>query len=303
MLLRWVEGAHYHELSQYAPPGVINRIAENSHWISRGLVNLCQKPLFDFNHDLLNNLIDISDRIYFGVPKEAVAAMKLHVQGVHRRRALNLAASGYVTIEKITDASIDELAKVADIGPAIAARIKEATEKYLNSQVKRMRSSQLRIALKKNKNKELILGLYEKTDDDFSKHIVKILCEEIGLLATYVGDNNPHEPDIIIKTQQGIIAIECKRHKKDTVTAIEAEEILGKGSKYTPIASVTIGYPEFAEVARQSANNSKVTLLTASVFGEMVTQFWLDKLTTDSIITLLKCGKPIYELEPYYLKP
>jgi hypothetical protein len=65
---------------------------------------------------------------------------------------------------------------------------------------------------------------------------------------------------------------------------------------------VTIGYPDFVEVAKENANSSKITLITATMIGEIVTQFWKGGITAANILSLLKSSKYVYELGSYCLK-
>jgi len=302
MLLRWIEGIPYFDLTQYAPAGIINRIAENIQWILKGLAHTAKKPLFSFSNDFIDSLLETSERIYFGVPREALQIMRLRIQGIHRRRALNLSRAGYHDIDSLLEASIDDLKGVEDIADVLALRIKENVEQYIENMVLRNKAIQVRLATKMGKNTDSILGLYDTHGDDLSNHIVELLRDELKIDADFVGKKDQHGPDIIIHTAEGIIAIEVKRCEKGRVSAIESEEILGKGAKYKPIANVTIGYPDFVEVAKQSAMNSKVTLLTVPMLGELLTRFWAGNVKTDGILALLKSGKPCYDIDPKYLK-
>lgn len=99
MLLRWIEGVPFNDLNQYAPPGVVKRIAENIQWISKGLAHISEKPLFNFKPEFTDFLFELSERIYFGVPPEALTTMELRIQGIHRRRALSLVKAGFTTID------------------------------------------------------------------------------------------------------------------------------------------------------------------------------------------------------------
>ena len=65
---------------------------------------------------------------------------------------------------------------------------------------------------------------------------------------------------------------------------------------------MTIGYPDFVEVAKQSAVSSKVALIPASLLGELLIRFWEGKIKANEILDLLKSGKPIYDIDPNYLK-
>lgn len=80
MMLRWMEGITYFELSSYAPAGVIKRIAGNLQWILRGLARLCEKPIFRFDDEFLDFLYRLSERAYFGVPKEALPIARLRIK-------------------------------------------------------------------------------------------------------------------------------------------------------------------------------------------------------------------------------
>lgn len=302
MLLRWMEGISYFDLTQYASAGIIHRIAEYVQWILKGLAHTAEKPLFDFKNDFIDSLLETSERIYFGVPREALQIMRLRIQGIHRRRALSLSTAGYYDIDSLLEASIEDLKKVEDIGEVLALRIKENVEQYIESVALRNKAIQVRLATKMGKDTGSVLGLYNTHGDDLSKHIVGLFKEEFKIDADFVGKKDQHEPDIIVQTAEGIIAIEVKRREKGRVSAVESEEILGKGAKYKPIAYVTIGYPDFVEVAKQSAMNSKVTLLTVSMLGELLTRFWAGSVKTDKILTLLKSGKPCYDIDPKYLK-
>ena len=301
MLLRWIEGVPFNDLNQYAPAGVIKRIAENIQWVSKGLAHLAEKPLFNFKPEFVDFLFELSERIYFGVPSEALAIMKLRIQGIHRRRALNLAKAGYATIDSLIEADIEDLKNVDDISDVLAHRIKEEVEEYLDNESQKRKSEQLRLAEKMCKNKEIILGLYSNQGDDFSKHLVRIFREELKMDAVYVGDKSPHEPDILIKIPAGNIVIEAKRKKKGSVNALEAEEILGKGAKYKPIANVTIGYPDFADVAKQNVN-SKITLISAAMLGQLLVEFWGGKIKDAEVLSLLCFGKYIYDIKSNFLR-
>jgi helicase len=302
MLLRWIEGIPYFDLTQYAPAGTINRIAENIQWILKGLAHTAKKPLFGFSNDFIDSLLETSERIYFGVPREALQIMRLRIQGIHRRRALNLSRAGYNDIDSLLEASIEDLKDVEDIADVLGLRIKENVEQYIENMSLRNRAIQVRLATKMGKNTDSVLGLYNAHGDYLSKHIVKLFREEFKIDADFVGKKDQHEPDIIVQTAEGIIAIEVKRCEKGRVSAIESEEILGKGAKYKPKAYVTIGYPDFVEVAKQNAMSSKVTLLTVPMLGELLTRFWAGSVKTDEILALLKSGKPCYDIDPKYLK-
>jgi helicase len=302
MLLRWIEGANYIDLKQYASPGNVNHISDNIQWITKALTRISEKPLFNFNESFSDFLFNLSERIAFGVPKEVVPIMALRIKGIHRRRALHLSNAGFNNIDALLEAKIEDLTKVDEIGETLALRIKESVESFIDNETNRKKSIHIRTAAKLNKNVNLIRGLYEKPGDELTKHIVQILNDEFGINAVFVGTKDVHEPDIIVSTPEGKVAIEVKRHQRGKVSVIEAEEIYGKASKYKPIALATIGYPDFVDVAKQNSLSANITLISIPLLAEMLVQFWKGSIKSERILSVIKEGKYIYQLESDCIK-
>jgi hypothetical protein len=86
--------------------------------------------------------------------------------------------------------------------------------------------------------------------------------------------------------------LECKRKiGNKLVSATEAEEILGKGAKYNPIAKVTIGYPDFVDDAKENTQDTKITLITHITLIEILLAFWEGKISKEEVIAILRSGK------------
>jgi hypothetical protein len=119
----------------------------------------------------------------------------------------------------------------------------------------------------------------------------------MGIKSAFVGDASEHEVDVIVETQEGEIVIEGNRFDKRVVSAKEAEEIIGKGAKHKPIANVTIGFPGFSDEAKWNSPRAKVTLISASVLGDMLIGFWQGKLSKDDILRTLGSNRCVED--PY----
>lgn len=302
MILRWMEGISYFELSAYAPAGSIKRISGNIHWLLKGLARICEKPLFGFDQKFSEFLYDLAERVYFGVPEDALHIARLRVKGIHRRRSINIANSGYTTIDKLLEAKNEDLNKIPEMGEVLTLRLKEAIEKFIANQIQKIKNKQIRIASKKGKDTNLISKLYDLPGDQLTRHIVKIFNEELGIVAKFVGEDREHEPDIIVHTDDGDIAIELKRKENGKVSTIESEEILGKGAKYNPIANVTIGYPDFVDVAKENSPSAGITLISVPVFGEILIAYWENNIKTKEILTILKKGRIITKIDDHSLE-
>lgn len=214
---------------------------------------------------------------------------------------MNLANAGFGDIDSLLEASIEELEKVPEIGDILAHRLKESVERFIEGNTQRQKARQVRLASQIKKNIQLVSGIYDFHGDDFTRHIVKIFVEEFGLNAEFIGENRAHEPDILLKILEGSITIEAKRKEKGKVSALESEEILGKGAKYNPIASVTIGYPDFVEVAKENATNANITLIAAPTLGEILVRYWQGKINVEEILSLLKMSRYVHGIREDYL--
>jgi helicase len=291
LLMRWIEGVPYSDLRAFDQQGRVKAIGENASWIVRALVRLQDEPLFKFGDEFAQFLTILAERLNFGVPREAVEIMRLNIPAIHRFRAIKLASQGYSTLDSLLQASIQDLKKVPDVGDILANRIKEHVEKFITNENERARSAQIRHADKLGRPHDAIDRLYTETGDAFARACVDVLGQHIGLQCRFIGDISPHEPDGLVETGKDKIAIECKRKKGlELVSAGEAEEILGKGAKYNPIAYVTIGYPRFSHEAVSNVKNTHITLLTHTALADILLHFWEGKLSKDNVLEILKRG-------------
>ena len=288
MLMRWIDGLSLGELASYAPHGVVKRTAETLSWVLNGLARVAEKPLFDFSDEFYEFIETLAGRVYYGVPSDALLIMQLRIPAVHRHRATRLAKAGFKTIDDLIQASPTSLMSVNGIDEKLSLRIKEHVERSIKDETARHRERQIRMAQQIGRSSVIIEQLYKTKGDVFARVCIDLLKEHVGLDAVYIGDAGEHEADGLVRTPEGNIVIESKRKERGNVTAIEAEEILGKGARYNPIANVTIGFPDFVEEAKKNVPKTKITLIKASVLGEILVRFWEGKLDQKDVISILK---------------
>ncbi len=298
MLMRWIDGVPFNELRIYGPHGIIKRNAETISWILKGLARVIEKPVLDFGEEFQQFLLELADRIFYGVPAEAIEIMKLKIPAVHRNRAIALAQAGFTTLDALINASMQDLEKVNGIGDKLAIRIKKHVENYIDNEIQRSLQSQLRRAKELGRDASLIERLYKEMDDSFTKICVDIF-KTVGLNAVFIGDAGKHKVDVLITTDEGNIVMEGRRKQKGSVSAIEAEEVLGKGAAHKPIAHVTLGYPYFSGEAIKNTANTKITLLKASIVGEILVNFWEGNISKEEIVSILKSGKYVKDIFKY----
>jgi len=296
MLMRWIDGVPYADLSSYAAHGIVKRNAQTIGWILKGLSRIAEKPLFNFEYEFVRFLRILAERLFYGVPEEALPVMRMEIPQVHRHRAIALAEAGYTTIDKIIEAKPEDLMKAKGISEKLALEIKKSVEDYIDDKNLAAYHRQRRIAQSLGKNHVIIDRLYKEKGDNFSRAFNEIFKDYVGLKSAFVGDASPHEVDVIVETKDGKIVIEGKRCDRRNVSAIEAEEVIGKGAKHEPIANVTIGYPDFADEARKNASKSKVTLISGSLVGDILLGFWQNKLGQEDVLRILKSGRYIEDI-------
>lgn len=297
MLLDLIQGASYGDLEAYDSHGRVKRDAETISWLVRGLSRIAEKPLFNFDYDFVRFLRALAERLYYGVTENALPVMRMKIPQVNRHRAMALAAAGFTSVDKIIQSKPDELMKVPGIGEKLALEIKKSVEQYIDDKNLAAYHRQRRLAQSLGKNAIIFDRLYTDKGDKFARVFNDIFKDYMGMKSAFVGDASEHEVDVIVETQEGKIVIEGKRYDKRTVSAKEAEEIIGKGAKHKPIAHVTIGYPDFADEAKWNCPRAKVTLISASVLGDMLIGFWQGKLTQDDIVRTLRSNRCVED--PY----
>ena len=297
MLMRWIEGVPYSDLSPYGPHGIIKRNAETIGWIMKGMARIAEKPLFNLPYEFVRFLRILAERLFQGVPESALSIMRMKMPQVQRHRAIALAETGFKTIDQIIEAKPEDLMKAKGISEKLALQIKKSVENYIDDKNLFAYHRQRRTAQSLGKNPTIIDRLYTEKGDNFGRVVNEIFKDYLGLSSAFVGDASEHEVDVVIETKEGKIAVEAKRLERRNVSAREAEEVIGKGARHKPIAHVTVGYPDFADEAMRNAPMAKVTLLSASVVGELLIAFWEKKVSQVDVLKMLKSQR--YVEDPY----
>lgn len=297
MLLRWIEGVPYSDMLSFAPQGIIRDIGLTASWIVGSIARIAEPPLFNFPDRIIMLLRILSERLKYGIPENAIEIMKLNIPAIHRHRAINLADAGYTSKDSLIKAEIQDLKKVKGIGDKLAISIKRYIEDFITDETERKYQYYVRKAEEQKRDASIIKRLFKEKGDNFARACADLINDYFGIPCRFIGDISSHEPDCIIEMDIGKIVIECKRERTEgkLVSARESEEILGKGSKYNPLAYVTIGYPDFSEDAIDNVKNTSITLITSNALIKMLIRFWEGKLSKENIINILKSRTYINE--------
>ena len=100
-------------------PGDLHRMVDNADWLLYSLGELARLFL---RNDLSLESEELRQRVRYGIRSELIELTKL--EGVGRVRARALYGAGYTTLEKISEAALEQLARVPKIGSSVAHQIK-----------------------------------------------------------------------------------------------------------------------------------------------------------------------------------
>jgi helicase len=118
----WIsERPEQYLLEKYSTePGDLHRLVDNADWLLYSLGELSR--LFG-RMDLALECEELRGRVRYGIGPELIELTKL--EGIGRVRARSLFNAGYTSIEKLSEAPIEKLARVPKIGSAVANQIKQ----------------------------------------------------------------------------------------------------------------------------------------------------------------------------------
>jgi len=103
-------------------PGDLHRAVESAEWLLYCMAELAR--LFG-RLEIIKEIEFLRKRVRSGIKSELVPLTTL--DGVGRVRARSLFSSGFKTLRSLKEASVENLARVDKIGPAVAKKIKEQT--------------------------------------------------------------------------------------------------------------------------------------------------------------------------------
>ncbi len=117
----WInESAEQAILEKYSiEPGDLHRMVDNADWLLYAFGELAR--LFQRN-DLSLESDELRERVKYGIKGELIQLTKL--EGIGRVRARALFAAGFTDIERLSLASVEQLAKVPKIGYSVAEQVK-----------------------------------------------------------------------------------------------------------------------------------------------------------------------------------
>jgi len=122
VLEAWISEAPEAEIYERfgVQPGDLMALREAAGWIAYAASQIAKIAGY---RELVKPYGVLSERIRYGVREELLPLVR--IRGVGRVRARALYQAGYTSIEKLREASAEELTRIPGIGAAVAKQIKD----------------------------------------------------------------------------------------------------------------------------------------------------------------------------------
>jgi len=294
----WIQGWSLRKISKELETGLaegdVIGCGERLGWLVRTAELIGQA--LNLDADATNQLGKLSQRLIFGVPEDALTLARFNsrarLRRLNRDIQVRLAASGFKSLNQIIEADASEL----PLGYEYALEIQQAILNHIASipkKEKRFHIQRLRAAQIDRDYGDIIRQCYDTYDHEF-EDAVRGLLAAIGLRLRHISDRKPHRPDALTyvgETEDVLIAWEFKAKEKNLVTQEEANEILSEGARYSPMALVTVGKPDFdalpIENAAYMAKRENYKLIPLEFLCELAIDVWEGKRTEQQVHEIL----------------
>ncbi len=182
VLKRWIDLVPVHEIEEEfsTMAGQIVTAAEQMSWLADAAIEIAKSC--GHTERLSEMIRDLSDRLRFGVPVEALALARLRVDGLDRSRIARLAAAGCATPESIAQSALDKLASM--VGQRIARALKE---RFSNDSVEPAQnsSSPFRLVIDDRQPGVVVIGDKQVRLPERPYRLIRLLAERPQQCVTY----------------------------------------------------------------------------------------------------------------------
>jgi len=281
----WTKGKGSREIrKEYGVgEGYLKKIGERISWLLDAATQLSDMPEINLDKKTKRIISTLVKEANFGLPVEHLKFADLNLPG-KPRKVYQILAEKISNTDDLIETPIDKLPLTPPHKILVKRNILRLVPEnsYLAD-----RESILLESYSNARDYPELKTLFYTIGNSFERAVFPIL----GKLGFKVSKTTlePHGPDYVIKEDQDIIAIECKGKKNhNLISAVEAEEILGKGKKYSPTVFVTIGKPDFSDEAIRNCQKARVTLLPIAALARALLLKYRDPNIPDKLLYLFK---------------
>jgi hypothetical protein len=308
VLSEWVRGSPYHKICgpfRKLREGDIKKSADHTAWMLDAAVAFAQLPQLKIIPRLRRFLYILRKQLLYGVTECGVPLMEVirnhssvgvPLSGIGRSKVQALVEQGLDDLTKVLEASDSNLVKTIKDDRQVE-NLKQAIVKYLEASSISLLPEHLRRG-ERLSTKKLLEAVYKSMGTDFEVAVYNLL-RFISLNVTLLDEKKIRGcADLLIRTPDGDIQVECKTSTRGQVSNTDAFEVLGKtqvGSQ--PIAYVTVGKPSFVEMAVRNSFTNGVALLTHKTLIEVVLQVIEGRRTKEALLSLLRSGHHVETFE------
>lgn len=298
LLFNWSSGVRLRELIDTfrVGHGQIRDRGETVGWLL-GTTSETAKVL-GYDDDFIDRLHTLASEVSFGVPKEVVPIRQLRVPGLTRDKVIRLVRNDkgvmFDSLDKIVDAEMDDFRGILD--PNIIHPLQEAILRDRKESLQRKQKGHLirveRLALPL----VMIRELYDSQGTKFEIAVERLLnCDQISFNCSRVPRQRKGEADIHLPHIDGTIVIQVTS-SLDNVKPVswdKAREVLASVGVSNPVNFITVGKPDFHELAISNAEglaaegSRRLLLVPVAVLAEACIRVFEGKLDRNVLLDIL----------------
>lgn len=299
LLLEWSSGVRLGGLMDTfrVGHGYIQGLGGTVGWLTSTTAEAAK--VLGYNDNFVNRLRTLASEVSFGVPKEVVPVRQLRVPGLTRDKVIRLVRNdkgvAFDSFDKIVDAEVDDFRGILDLN--LVHPLQETILKNRKESLQRKQKGHLMRVERLALPLVLIRELYESQGTDFNIAIERLLnCDQISFRCVRVSPQRRGEADIHLPHPDGTIVIEATS-SVDNVKPIswdKAREVLGSVGVSNPINFVTVGKPDFHELAISNAKelaaegSRRLVLVPVAVLAEACIRVFEGKLDRSVLLNILR---------------
>ncbi len=267
----WSQGIRERDLIRAVPPiryGQLQGIAQDVSWVFDGICTLLSCPAIGADARLVTELELLSKRIRHGVTTDAIdvleAAKYADVPGFGRNRAMGLVENNVAQPNKLMELKKDVLAKLVESTERASALL-DAVANSFKKPMEFWKNRHVEYAKEVGADVSLVEALYDHDGTEYETYVVTLLKRMEFDAELFDDGKRQGAPDIILRTPEGNVFIECKSRENKKGSPISTEDafaILTKANDLTPVHCVTVAKPAVGSHTKKKAtSNGSLTII------------------------------------------
>jgi replicative superfamily II helicase len=289
----WTDGRQYRELEKVfqVRAGPIKNVCAYLAWIIDSAAAIA--PLLRRTQAEADSLGTLAERLRYGVPADILSVAGLRAPGINRTETMRLLEHGYDSLDKILDADLADFQGV--ISRKVAAGLQKHIQASMKDTLERRKRDQVLRLQRLGVDTAALVALYEHTGTDLEITLCDLFTPPLcSRFFERVSKQREGEPDNLLHLPDGrVIAFSVTAAERKNISMKKAGEIIASAARYSPIAHVVVGRPDFHELAIKNADAIAASginykLIPISLLAEMYVRVHEGRLSEADVLAILQ---------------